>query len=50
VIARKISCGNKTDRGRLTWQILVSLAATCPQRGNDLIDYLTNHASLATKK
>lgn len=41
VIARKISCGNKTDRGRQTWQILASLAVTCTQRGQDLIDYLT---------
>lgn len=41
VIARKISCGNKTDRGRRTWQILASLAATCVQRGEDLIDNLT---------
>jgi hypothetical protein len=41
VIARKISCGNKTDRGRQTWQTLASLAATCVQRGEDLIDYLT---------
>lgn len=40
VIARKISCGNKTDRGRQTWQTLASLAATCTQRGHDLIDYL----------
>jgi len=41
VIARKISCGNKTDRGRQTWQTIASLAATCLQRGEDLIDYLT---------
>jgi hypothetical protein len=41
VIARKISCGNKTDRGRRTWQVLASLSATCIQRGEDLIDYLT---------
>ena len=40
VIARKISCGNKTDRGRRTWQVLASLAATGVQRGEDLIDYL----------
>lgn len=40
VIARKISCGNKTDRGRQTWQILASLAATRTQRGHDLIDHL----------
>ena len=50
VIARKISCGNKTDRGRWTWQILASLAATCVQRGNDLIDYLTVHIPFETKK
>lgn len=28
VIARKISCGNKTEKGALTWQILTSLAAS----------------------
>jgi len=49
VIARKISCGNKTDRGRKTWQILASLAATCAQRGNDLIDYLTPYMTLAAE-
>ena len=33
VVARKISCGNKTERGQRTWQVLASLAATCHQRG-----------------
>lgn len=46
VIARKISCGNKTDRGRRTWQILVSLAETCRQRGHDFIDYVARGVSL----
>jgi hypothetical protein len=32
VIARKLSCGNKTTPGARTWQILASLAATCGQR------------------
>jgi transposase len=32
VIARKLSCGNKTSRGACTWEILASLAATCGQR------------------
>lgn len=32
VIARKLSCGNKTQHGARTWQILASLAATCAQR------------------
>jgi len=33
VIARKISCGNKTDQGAATWQILTSLAVTAAQTG-----------------
>jgi transposase len=33
VIARKVSCGNKTTVGARTWEILTSLAATCHQRG-----------------
>lgn len=38
VIARKLSCGNKTERGANTWQILASLAATCRQRGQPFLD------------
>ena len=37
VIARKISCGNKTKKGAQTWQILTSLAATCTQRATSFI-------------
>jgi len=37
VIARKISCGNKTQKGARTWQILASLAATCAQRATSFI-------------
>jgi hypothetical protein len=33
VMARKISCGNKTDQGAATWQILTSLAVTAAQAG-----------------
>ena len=40
VIARKLSCGNKTERGKRTWEILASLAATCHQRGEDLVEHL----------
>jgi transposase len=32
VIARKVSCGNKTSHGAHTWETLASLAATCVQR------------------
>jgi hypothetical protein len=40
VIARKVSCGNRTERGRICWQILASLAATCQQRSLNFVDYL----------
>jgi hypothetical protein len=32
VVARKISCGNLTERGKRTWQVLASIAATCAQQ------------------
>jgi hypothetical protein len=38
VIARKISCGNKAQKGALAWMVLASLAATCRQAGRSLID------------
>lgn len=41
VITRKLSCGNKTERGRDAWQTLASLAATARQRGDDFITHLT---------
>jgi transposase len=37
VIARKVSTGNKTERGARTWEILASLAATAQQRGEDAL-------------
>jgi len=47
VIARKVSCGNKTDRGRRTWEILASLGATMHQRGVEFIDYLAGAMAIA---
>jgi rRNA maturation protein Nop10 len=44
VIARKLSCGNKTPAGARTWEILASLAATCHQRGESFLDLVTAHA------
>jgi len=38
VIARKISCGNKTEKGASTWEILTSLAATAAQAGQSFIE------------
>ena len=46
VIARKISCGNKTQKGARTWQILASLAATCSQRATSFIAELARAAPL----
>ena len=46
VIARKLSCGNKTPRGAHTWEILTSLAATCTQRHQPFIDLVAQSAIL----
>jgi transposase len=46
VIARKLSCGNKTSRGRRAWEILTSLATTWHQRGLDIIDMLAPKLAL----
>lgn len=43
VIARKLSCGNKTPAGAHVWEILASLAATCAQRGESFIEFLVPH-------
>jgi transposase len=41
VIARKVSCGNRTQRGASTWQTLVSLATTTQQCGREFLEELT---------
>jgi hypothetical protein len=46
VIARKLSCGNKTERGARTWEVLASLAATAAQRGHDFVAWLTPQLAL----
>jgi hypothetical protein len=46
VIARKISCGNKTPGGAAAGQILASLAATCAQRAQSFITTLARAAPL----
>ena len=47
VISRKISCGNKTEEGMKTWEILASLAATCQQKGLSFIDHVAQKMPLA---
>jgi len=44
VIARKVSCGNKTTRGKTTWERLSSLLTTWCQRGQQVIATLTPRA------
>lgn len=50
VIARKVSCGNKTERGKTTWERLASLTTTWIQRGKGILDHLSRRASLAATK
>ena len=47
VIARKLSCGNKTDRGRRAFEILTSLGATAEQQARDFLTELTALLPLA---
>lgn len=42
VVARKISCGNKTELGSRTKEILISLLATAHQTGRDFLAGLTD--------
>jgi len=46
VIARKVSCGNKTISGAHTWEILTSLAATAAQQGQSFATLVSNAALL----
>lgn len=47
VIARKISCGNKTDKGAHTWQILSSIAATARQQNTSFAENVANALRLS---
>ena len=49
VIARKLSCGNKTEKGKEAWEILASLAATCHKRGIDFAEFLAPHLLLSAQ-
>ena len=41
VIVRKLSCGNKTQKGAYTWQTLTSLIQTSLQQNKDFKNLLT---------
>jgi transposase len=40
VIARKLSCGNKTEAGKRSFEVLRSVVSSCCKRGHDAISYL----------
>jgi len=46
VIARKLSAGNKTQAGLATFEVLVSLAATCRQQGRSFASYVAESLAL----
>lgn len=46
VIARKLSCGNKTEAGSRAFAILASLAETCSQQQRDFVDFLVQRCTL----
>jgi len=46
VIVRKLSCGNKTPAGAATFEVLVSLAATCRQQGRSFARYVAESLPL----
>ena len=50
VIARKVSCGNKTPKGAHTWEILTSLAATCAQQAESFAHLVSQSALLSTAR
>lgn len=47
VITRKMSSGNKTERGARTWQILTSIERTLERQGRDFLSYLEETLSLS---
>jgi hypothetical protein len=46
VIARKLSCGNKTEAGKQCFEVLASLAATCAQQGRSFAGFVAAWMSL----
>ena len=49
VIARKISCGQRTWEGAKAWQVLASLAASARQTSTSFIDLVALRCSLAPR-
>ncbi len=49
VIARKLSCGNKTEAGKMSFEVLASVTTTCLKRGHDAVSYLAELLPLGTR-
>lgn len=49
VIARKISCGQRTRSGADAWEVLASLAASATQRAQSFIDLVASRLSLVPR-
>lgn len=46
VISRKVSCGNKTEKGMNTWKILTSILNTFKQTGDSFLQTISRELSL----
>lgn len=49
VISRKLSCGNKTETGKRTWEVLRSVTTTAVKQQLDLLDELPTYLRLQTR-
>lgn len=49
VIARKVSCGQRTQKGAEAWQVLASLAATAKQTATSFIELVASRCSFAPR-
>jgi len=49
VISRKISCGNKTVRGKTAWERLRSISVTAAKQGVNLVDSLAPYLTLTAR-
>jgi transposase len=49
VIARKVSCGNKTAAGKRSFEVLRSVASSCVKRGHDVVCFLAGLLPLGAR-
>jgi hypothetical protein len=49
VIARKVSCGNKTEAGKRSFEVLRSVTSSRWKRGHDVVFYLASLLSIGAR-